>query len=204
MPQQPSDDQPEDRSPGQPAAPNVTRSNHAKSISASGNADLRHELDKASKLRVPQDYRDELERLRKKYRHSISILRDGIDRITRFNCFAYGLGFWKHAEYIRRVDAAGNSAIADSHFVSWVLEQDILREISVSDAKEGDVVLYFDKGAVTHAAVLGEEQTLRSKWGGNEVHQHGLWEVPAQYGDTVRYYRKPDAASLLSHLQDIK
>ena len=65
-----------------------------------------------------------------------------------------------------------------------------------------DVVLYFLKEAVTHAAVVGSKQIYRSKWGGNEVHQHGLWEVPAQYGDRIRFYRAPDAPTILAHLPD--
>ncbi len=58
----------------------------------SGNAALRDELDEASRIRLPQVYIETLERLRREFGHSILILPDGSDRITRFNCFAYGLG----------------------------------------------------------------------------------------------------------------
>jgi hypothetical protein len=39
------------------------------------------------------------------------------------------------------------------------------------------MVVYFDNGKVTHAAALGDKGALRSKWGGNEVHAHGLWDA---------------------------
>jgi hypothetical protein len=68
----------------------------------------------------------------------------------------------------------------------------------------GDVVLYFEKKAITHAAAISEQQTYCSKWGGDDVHQHGLWEVPSQYGNRVRYYRVPDASSILACLPDLK
>jgi len=170
----------------------------------SGNAALRDELDEASQIRLPQIYVETLERLRCEFGHSILILPDGSDRITRFNCFAYGLGLWEHDDYIRRVNAANNSAIVNSQFVRAILDGGMLEEINAAEATSGDVLLYFHKEAVIHAAVVGENQTCRSKWGGNEVHQHGLWEVPAQYGDRVRYYRAPDASTILTRLPDSK
>ncbi len=72
----------------------------------SGNAAPRLALDEASKLRVPREYTETLERLRREFGHSISMLPDGSNRIARFNCFAYGLGLWEHDDYIRRVNAA--------------------------------------------------------------------------------------------------
>ena len=140
----------------------------------SGNAALRLALDEASKLRFPHEYTETLERLRREFGHSISMLSDGSDRITRFNCFAHGLGLWEHDDYIRRLNAANNSAIANSQFVRAMVDDDTIKEIDPAEAAPGDVVLYFHKEAVTHAAVVVEEQTYRSKWGGNEVHQHGL------------------------------
>jgi hypothetical protein len=169
----------------------------------SGNVALRLALDEASKLRFRHEYIETLERLRREFGHSISMLPDGRNRIARFNCFAYGLGLWEHVDYIRRVDAAENSAIVNSQLVRAMLDDGTLEEINAAVATPGDVVLYFHKEVVTHAAVVGTEQTYRSKWGGNEVHQHALWEVPAQYGDLVRYYRAPDASAVLTHLTAI-
>lgn len=77
----------------------------------SGNAALREELDEASRIRLQKVYIETLERLCREFGHSILILPDGNDRITRFNCFAYGLGLWEHDDYIRRVNAASNSAV---------------------------------------------------------------------------------------------
>ena len=168
----------------------------------SGNAALRLALDEASKLRFRHEYTETLERLRREFGHSISMLPDGCNRIARFNCFAYGLGLWENVDYIRRVDAAENSAILNSQLVRVMLDDGTLEGIDAAKAASGDVLLYFNKEVVTHAAVVGAGQTYRSKWGGNEVHQHRLWEVPAQYGDRVRYYRAPDASAVLVNLPD--
>lgn len=84
-----------------------------------------------------------------------------------------------------------------------MLKEGILEEINADQIKAGDVALYFNEGAITHAAIVDDKQFLRSKWGGNEVHRHMLGEVPAQYGNQVRFFKKPDEASLLSYLPDI-
>ncbi|SRR5260221_5045821 len=173
-------------------------------ITMAGNAKLRRALDEATKLRFRHQYTDALDQLCHEYAHTISILPDGRDRITRFNCFGYGLGVWEHPDFIRRVDAASNSAIINSDVVRSLMNDGTLQDVSAAKAAQGDVVIYFQKKAVTHAAVLGEQQTCRSKWGGDDVPQHGLWEVPAQYGNQVRYYRAPNAARVLAQLPDPK
>lgn len=165
----------------------------------SGNAALRRELDEATKTRFPEVYRETIERLRGQYNHSISILPDGKGRTTRFNCFAYGLGVWEHPDFIAKVDEAANSAIITSQIVRAMIDDGTLKAV-VAKARVGDVVVYFHKDYVTHVAVVGEDGVFRSKWGGDEVHAHALWEIPAQYGDRVRYYHAPQPEVVLARI----
>jgi hypothetical protein len=165
-----------------------------------GNADLRRALDAACKLRVVSEYRDRIAALQTQYGHAISILQDGKERMERFNCFAYALGIWPHQTYIDLVDATNDSAVIDSEFVRHLVDAGALVEVAPAKAAEGDMVIYFHKDQPTHAAIvvsLSEPITLRSKWGGNEIHQHNLWEVPACYGGRVRIYRQIDPADTL-------
>jgi hypothetical protein len=165
-----------------------------------GNADLRRALDAACKLRVVSEYRDRIAALQTQYGHAISISQDGKERIERFNCFAYALGIWQHQTYIDLVDATSDSAVIDSEFVRYLIDAGTLVEVAPTEAREGDVVIYFHKDQPTHAgavAALSERTTVRSKWGGNEIHQHDIWEVPACYGDRVRVYRQIDPADTL-------
>ena len=102
------------------------------------------------------------------------------------------------------VDAAMNSAIVDSSLMTVMIKDGTLCEISMVQAVAGDMVFYFRDERPTHAAVIvseGPPLMLRSKWGGNEVHSHGLWEVPADYGDSVRAYNVPETAICLDHLR---
>jgi hypothetical protein len=170
----------------------------------SGNPALRSELDAASKLRVSSEYRERLQALQSEFGHSISILADGHGRIGRFNCFAYALGLWNHDTYTMHVDRDGSSAIVNSEFVQRMMKDSELGEIEASKAQAGDMIVYFHKDRATHAGVVasaGDAMSLHSKWGGNEVHQHGIWEVPAAYGDRVRFFRRPDIDVSLSRLR---
>jgi hypothetical protein len=56
----------------------------------------------------------------------------------------------------------------------------------------GVIVLYFnnDRGEVL------------SKWGEFPVYQHGLWEVPASYGQDVKYFRLPNEEEVLRLFQE--
>jgi len=170
----------------------------------SGNSDLRLALSAASKLKVVSDYLVLLAELKSQYAHNVSMLPDGKDRVSRFNCFAYALGLWDNPDYICMVDAAMNSAIVDSSLMVIMIEDGTLCEISMSRAVVGDMILYFRDDRPTHAAVIssvGPPLMLRSKWGGNEVHLHGIWEVPAEYGDSIRAYKVPATAICLDRLR---
>jgi hypothetical protein len=52
-------------------------------MTMSGNAALRLALDEASKLRFPHEYTETLERLRREFGHSISMLSDGSATVSR-------------------------------------------------------------------------------------------------------------------------
>jgi hypothetical protein len=162
-----------------------------------GIAALRRELDAASKLREVSAYEAKLNALRDQFGHRIAILPDGRERMARFNCFAYALGLWDHADYIRLVDAKNDSTVINSCTISEMLSEGALVEIDPNYTKANDMVVYFDNGRVTHAAVVGDMGAVRSKWGANEVHEHAVWDVPASYGDVVRYFRRPAPETVL-------
>ena len=171
------------------------------------NPDLRLALGAASKLKVVSDYLARLAALKTQHGHSIAILPDGKGRLERFNCFAYALGLRDNPDYIGLVDAADSSAIMNSALIGAMISDGMLSELSISQATQGDVIVYFCNDRPTHAAVIasaGPPLVLRSKWGGNEVHQHELWEVPADYGDHVHAYKAPAIAACLGRLRSNK
>jgi len=165
-----------------------------------GNAILRRELDEAIATKYPEVYRQSIERLRREYGHSIAILPDGKDRTSRFNCFAYALGVWDHPDFIQKVDDAAHSAILNSTIVRAMIDDGTLKSVAADEVQPGDIVVYFRRDNLAHAAVLTEGGICRSKWGGDDVHAHGLWEVPTQYGGRVRYFGAPRAEVVLARI----
>lgn len=169
-----------------------------------GNETLRRELEDASSLRLKSDYRIRLEELRTQYGHTITVLQDGAHEIERFNCFAYAFGVSSEPLYRQFVDEWQSSSLIDSEFVSEMIEQRHLVELPDGESPPGSLVLYFAGDQLRHAGIIendSAEPTIRSKWGGNEVHCHKLWEAPACHGDRVRFFRAPDPQAVLRLLK---
>jgi hypothetical protein len=78
------------------------------------------------------------------------------------------------------VDEADTSAIVNSVYVRELLDKRDLLEVDPDAVQPNDVVLYFSEGELKHAGrvtSVASEFIIRSKWGGNEVHDHGIWEA---------------------------
>ena len=73
-------------------------------------------------------------------------------------------------------------------YVSWLIEN-ILTEVSESEAQDGDFVVYFFKDQVKHSG-LWRVGKVHSKWGLCHLWEHAIHEVPAEHGDKVRLFRK--------------
>jgi hypothetical protein len=74
-----------------------------------------------------------------------------------------------------------------------------------ANVEPGDAVLYFSLEWVRHAGtveMVSPALIVRSKWGGNEVHRHKLWQLPAMHGDRVKFFRSPDRELIFARLED--
>jgi hypothetical protein len=170
----------------------------------SGNESLRRELEAASTIIFPPAYLAKLDDLKRRFQHSIRVLPEAAGKIARFNCFAYAFGVWDKPRYERLVDQTNNSALMNSGFIMERLDRGELIEIDAAEAQPNDIVVYFAGDQLRHAGriiAVSDKLTIRSKWGGNEVHEHELWEVPLEHGDQVRFFRPPDPKALLDRLE---
>jgi len=166
-----------------------------------GNPSLRHELDLAAKSTTEKEYRAKLEEITNRFSVPIKVVKTG--GINRFNCYAYALGAWDDPRYMRLVDEKCSSVLIDSGFVIWLLQKGELVGISEHSVQLNDVALYFKGGRPKHAGrVQGLTSGLMiiSKWGPHEVHEHRPWDVPAEYGDQLRFFRRPDPGVILNRL----
>lgn len=168
-----------------------------------GNTALRRALDDASTERDVRVYLETLTKLGPRHGHSITT-EPSVLRFSRFNCFAFAFRLTEHERYDRLVDAKQSSALLNAKLVTQLLERGDLIAVDYTSAKPGDIVLYFNGRNLTHAGrVIESEPRCRilSKWGGNEVHSHALWEVPLSYGATVRFVETPPPEDILQILE---
>lgn len=171
-----------------------------------GSRKLRGALAVAQAIRLPAVYVETLNTLQREFGHSIALLDEGHEQISRFNCFAYALGIWDSQAFQDMVSAHSEDklALANSTLLSKWIEEGFLAEIQPGEAGTDDIVAYFHRGQLVHFARFGSAGRLRSKWGANEVHEHRMWEVPADYGNKVRYFRRPKAEEILARLAKVK
>ena len=68
----------------------------------------------------------------------------------------------------------------------------VLVEKPLTQATDGDIVIYFDKERPRHAGRFSDNKVI-SKWGdgATNIWKHELWEVPSDYGDTARAFQPP-------------
>jgi hypothetical protein len=164
-----------------------------------GNEALRQALDVQS-TGFPIQRAKMLADLGNQYGHSITTEQPTIP-LDQFNCFAYAFGITRHPQYQDLVNATKSSAAFNSGEIKCQLGDGELTIVDEADAKEGDAVIYLSGGRVTHAGqILSQPGRISSKWGANELHAHGLWEVPASYGDDVLYVKAPDAGRIIQDL----
>ena len=171
-----------------------------------GSRRLRGALAEAQAIRVPAVYVETLITLQREFGHSIVLLDEGREQIRRFNCFAYAPGIWDNLVYQVMVSghAEDQLALINSALVSKWIDQGFPAEILPGDAGLGDILAYFYRGQLTHFARFEAAGVLRSKWGANEVHEHRIWEVPADYGNKVRYFQRPEAGAILARLANLQ
>jgi hypothetical protein len=171
---------------------------HHQEPSMAGIRELRRELDAAMAIPQYSAYPKRLDELRKRFKHNITVL----SQHGNFNCFAYAFGLSNHRDFVSLVYRTQKTAVMNSDFVVELLASGRLRELDEADAETGSMALYFLNGTLTHAAIVRHVNPLllESKWGPSELHSHGLWEVPASYGDEVRFFAATEVEELLDDL----
>lgn len=128
-------------------------------------------------------HRDEIARIRSVHSHTISF----VELPEEGNCITYALGFINEPEY-RAAETNAGHELARAKFVKWLLNGR-LREIA--KPSRGCLIMYFRSGAWQHVGILTDADRVMSKWGRFPIYQHAISEVPARYGDEIRFFEHP-------------
>ena len=127
--------------------------------------------------------------------HSVSLHTENIPGSHPFNCYQYSFGI---ADVRFRKNIL--EVFPGRDFVQFLME-DYLEEIGVKSAEDGDHILY-SCTEIEHAGRV-QSGAIESKWGSGHIWRHEVYEVPENYGDTVRLYRHFSRESTLQVLREL-
>jgi len=107
--------------------------------------------------------------------------------LWQYTCFMYAFGL-ADSKVVKRIGYYLKNAFPSSEFVAFLIS-DYLTEILPADVLDGDIAVYSNPEKITHAGILSGGRVV-SKWGDKGyLMRHALFELPAKYGDTIKFYR---------------
>jgi hypothetical protein len=133
------------------------------------------------------EHRKMIEEVARMYPHSIvycSLEEEG-------TCATYALALTGDAVYQFVATRFQRKLFAGRDFMEWLV-QNHLHEIERPHTN--CLALYFSNAEWKHVGVVSSPGRVVSQWGTFPVYDHAVYEVPARYGDVVRYFHLPDTA----------
>jgi hypothetical protein len=119
-----------------------------------------------------------------------------------YNCVMYALDLVDRFEpSLRHLHGLDFRFLADTGFLQLALARDVIRnELPLTQAGQGDLVVYFQGGHPRHAAKHLGAGLYTSKWGPGGLYAHGLWDLPLNLGSGAHAFRAPSPHAVLELL----
>lgn len=159
---------------------------------------LRDHLDQITTIGDATKHRGKIIALAYLHPHSIEYLHSD-HPIERYTCIVHALNFIAYEPY-ENIAKIRLGVFAGSAFLKYLLEEELLEESLSPQA--GDMIFYSDDHQITHAGVCIGGNTIESKWGEGNLWRHGLWEVPALYGNNIQYYSSLPREEMIEYFID--
>ena len=146
--------------------------------------DFRKQLDLATQC-IPRKHPDAIRALSKEYTHSISLRCNPNIMDSTSDCFLFVFEEYVPEQLVGKISAFSQKASEKSNVFQVLLDNGF---IELHDERKADdkIVVYFDKGTVTHFGKIQNDKIL-SKWGVGLIWEHPVFEVPSSYGNEVKY-----------------
>ncbi len=123
----------------------------------------------------------------KQFPHSIVSLPSAYD-LFQYTCLVHALDFTNKGDYLAISTLRGHDVFAGKEFAQWLLGRGQLVAVAANQASPDALVIYLnDAGTFEHVGILRPGGRVESKWGQLGLYEHNLFEVPSNYGNTVRY-----------------
>ena len=145
---------------------------------------LREALDAPDGFIVSR-HREYIERVVRSTHAHTAVFRELIDEST---CVLYALSLFQNRTYRAIASNFGGKIFAGRAFMEWLINGHL---VEIDEPIPGCLALYFDEGASQHAGFVSHPGRVISQWGMFPVYEHDVCEVPARYGNKLRYFSRP-------------
>ncbi len=152
---------------------------------------LRHKLQEITECALLQEHPAHIEALRSEHDHSIVVV-ESKSPIERYTCGVHAFNLVEDPTYVEVASSRLGRIFAGPEFVNFLLQNQLLSPRNQSTVISGDLILYFDNGNFRHVGRMKTDTRVLSKWGTGWLYEHGVWEVPLNYGKEIQYFIGPD------------
>ncbi len=133
--------------------------------------------------------------LKHRFHHSIKVISSqeykGV-KISDFMCYEFAFGLFNQIEYRSVLEYQRSWKLhpigADEKFLLFLENNNSIKEIKLGDINDGDLIVYLKNNQYCHAGKLIKKRVI-SKWGKGLLLNHEINEVPAKYGNSLKYFR---------------
>jgi hypothetical protein len=132
-----------------------------------------------------------IEALRAEIPHTVFV-RESCAPTDRYTCGVYVFDLIEDPTYIDIASFGMGTTYAGKEFIDYLLRTGLLAEKAGALITAGDLIMYFQDRQFKHVGRMQSASRVISKWGTGLLYEHDTWEVPADYGETIRYYQGPD------------
>lgn len=142
----------------------------------------------------PETHIELIRQLGDRIPHTVEV-RDGPAIIERYTCVMHAFNLIENQEYADIIRAAPQYVFASTDFLQRIIVREELLQREQPEA--GGLVVYLSNHCAKHIGRMITPDRVESKWGIGHLYQHGIWEVPAQYGSEVKYFESLDTEDAL-------
>lgn len=150
--------------------------------------ELRIQLNEITQILDVSQHLSKIEMLRKRFGHTI-VLREESVAVDEYTCAVHAFDLTKDPTYDQIRSFGLRRTFAGAEFVEFLLNETLLNEKSCAARAAGDLLIYLDQGKFGHAGKLVAANLVASKWGTGQLWEHGIWEVPIDYGFELKIFQ---------------
>jgi hypothetical protein len=137
-----------------------------------------------------------IEALRVGYDHTIVVI-ESEHPIDQYTCGVHAFHLVGDPTYLEVAGYGLGRTFAGAEFMTFALQNRLLTPRQ-SRALPGDLIFYFQNGVFRHVGRMNTEARVISKWGTGWLYEHGVQEVPLNYGSDIRYFVGLDEEAALN------